>query len=122
MKFKGARARNFIEQKKIFCSYFGIFWVSGGCKKIGPKIGLSLNWSSHPSGISTFNGLKKGLAVICHRSKEKAKSCSKIYFLNAIDHQCNRRTFYVKLHVSNVSSEQTNKQTNFTNKSRYLAT
>jgi hypothetical protein len=37
----------------LFCSYFGIVWVSGGCKKIGPKIGFSLNWSSHPSGIST---------------------------------------------------------------------
>jgi hypothetical protein len=51
MKFEGARARNFVEQKKKNCSYFGIFWVSGGCKKkFGPKIGFLLNWSSHPSG------------------------------------------------------------------------
>jgi hypothetical protein len=29
------------------------FGVSGGCKKIGPKIGFFLVWSSHISGIVT---------------------------------------------------------------------
>jgi hypothetical protein len=58
MKFEGARARNFVEQKKN-CSYFGIFWVSGGCKKNWSKIGFPLNWSSHPSGIPTVKRLLK---------------------------------------------------------------
>jgi hypothetical protein len=55
MKFEGARAQNFVEQNKIVLFLFWYFLVSQEPvkKKIGPKIGFSLNWSSHPSGIST---------------------------------------------------------------------
>jgi hypothetical protein len=46
MKFEGARARNFVRPKFSFCSYFGVFMVSGGCKKIWSKI-----WIFHGSKV-----------------------------------------------------------------------
>jgi hypothetical protein len=53
MKFEGARARNFVEQFFFVVSILVFFGSQEYVKKIGPKKGFSLNWSSHPSGIST---------------------------------------------------------------------
>jgi hypothetical protein len=33
-------------------------------KKIGPKIGFLLVWTSHPSGIPTVNAIKNAMAVL----------------------------------------------------------
>jgi hypothetical protein len=42
-------------------------------KKIGPKIGFSLNWSSHPSGISTVKSHPSliNLAVFLNQCNEE---------------------------------------------------
>jgi hypothetical protein len=53
MKFEGARARNFVEEKKSNVPNLLFFGSQEAVKKLGPKIGFSLNWSSHPSGIPT---------------------------------------------------------------------
>jgi hypothetical protein len=52
MKFEGARARNFVKQKKSV-SFLVFFGSQEAVKKIGPKIGFFLVWTSHPSGILT---------------------------------------------------------------------
>jgi hypothetical protein len=64
MKFEGARARNFVEQKKIFVPNLLFFGSQEAVKKFGPKIVFSLNWSSHPSGIPTVNLVRVVILVI----------------------------------------------------------
>jgi hypothetical protein len=45
--------------------FFTASWDPGGWKKkIGPKIGFLLVWTSHPSGIPTVNAIKNAMAVL----------------------------------------------------------
>jgi hypothetical protein len=53
MKFEGASARNFVEQKKKIVPFLVFFGSQEAVKKFGPKIGFFLVWTSHPSGILT---------------------------------------------------------------------
>jgi hypothetical protein len=58
MKFEGARAHHLVGQF-FFCSYSGVFWVSGGCKKNLPTplkiVTIKINFSVQrtPSNRST---------------------------------------------------------------------
>jgi hypothetical protein len=53
MKFEGARARNFVEQKKKIVPILVFFGSQEAVKKFGPKIGFFVVWTSHLSGIPT---------------------------------------------------------------------